>query len=200
MRRRPPESGPLNSISSSNTLNLGFEIRDHVKEALVEAAVRGDGVLDGNVGDVEAVKDGDAAPFLLVHHVDGVQAVALRENAVVGSRNSTALGMAQIHRAGFIAGFLFNQLGERFANAGEANVAEGVDLLGTGDLADLGEMATLGDHDDTVMLAVIVVVFQQRANVLDVDFFFRNENDMGASGDSASVGDPARIAAHYFND
>src|SRR6202167_4769774 len=113
-------------------LHLGFKIGDHVKEALVEPAVGGDGVLDGDVGDVEAVKDGDAAPLLLMHHVDGVKAIALRENAVVGRGNSAALGMAEIYGAGFIAGFLFNQLGERFADAGEANVTEGIDLVPAG--------------------------------------------------------------------
>ena len=90
-------SGPQNSISSQDTLHLGFEIGDHVEEALVEAAVGGDGVLDWDVGDVEAVKDGDAAPLLLVHHVDGVQTVALAENAVVGCGNSAALGMTEIY-------------------------------------------------------------------------------------------------------
>ncbi len=73
----PPVSGPLISILSVVALDLGFEIGDHVKEALIEAAVGGDGVFDRDVGDVEAVKDGDAAPLFLVHHVDGVQAVAL---------------------------------------------------------------------------------------------------------------------------
>ena len=76
-----------------------------------------------------AVEDGDAAPLLLVHHVDGVQAVALAEHAIVGRGNAAALGVAQVHGAGFIAGLLLDELGERFANAGEARVAEGVDLL-----------------------------------------------------------------------
>ncbi len=110
-------------------LDLGFEVGDHVEEALVEAAVGGDGFLDGDVGDVEAFEDGDAAPLLFVHHVDGVQAVALAEHAVVGRGNAAALGVAQVDGAGLIAGFLFDQLGERFADAGEARVAEGIHLL-----------------------------------------------------------------------
>ncbi len=61
-------------------------------------------------------------------------------------------------------------------------------------------MAALGDHHDAVMLAVIVVVLEQRANVVDVDFLLGNENDMRAAGDSRSIGNPAGVAAHDFND
>ena len=147
-----------------------------------------------------AVKDGDAAPLLVVHHVDGVQAVALAENAIVGGGNAAALGVAEVHGAGFEAGLLLDEIGERFANAGEARVAEGVDLRGADDLADFRQMAALRDHHHAVVLAVIVVVFEQRADVVDVDFFFGNEDDMGAAGDARGIGDPARVAAHHFND
>ena len=131
-----------------------------------------------------AVKNGDAAPLLLVHHVDGVQAVALGENAVVGRGNAAALGVAQIDGASFVAGFLLDKVGERFADAREASVAERVDLRGADDLADLRQMAALSDHHDAVMLAVVVVVLEQGADVIDVDFLFRNENDMRAAGDA----------------
>ncbi len=137
--------------------------------------------------------------FLLVHHVDGVQAVALAEDAVVGRGNAAALGVAQVDGAGFIAGLLLDELGERFADAGEARVAEGVDLRGADDLADFGQMAAFRDHDDAVVLAVIVVVLEQRADVVDVDFLFGNEDDVRAAGDARGVGDPAGVAAHHFN-
>ena len=116
------------SASAWFRLDLGFEVGDYVEEALVEAAVGGDGFLDGDVGDVGAVEDGDAAPLFVVDHVDGVQAVALAEDAVEGGGNAAALGVAQVDGAGFKAGLLLDELGEGFADAGEAGVAEGVDL------------------------------------------------------------------------
>ncbi len=61
-------------------------------------------------------------------------------------------------------------------------------------------MAAFRDDDDAVVLAVIVVVLEQRADVVDVDFLFRNEDDVGAAGDTGGIGDPARIAAHDFDD
>ncbi len=110
-------------------LDFGFEIGDHVEEALVEAAIGGDGFLDGDVGDFGSVEDGDAAPLLFVHHVDGVETIALAEQAIVCGGHAAALGVAEVDGAGFVAGLLFDELGEGFADAGEAGVAEGVDLL-----------------------------------------------------------------------
>jgi hypothetical protein len=63
--------------AETNTLNFCFEILDYIKEALVETAVLRDGFLDGDVGDVETLEDSDATPLLFMHHVDGVEAVAL---------------------------------------------------------------------------------------------------------------------------
>ena len=71
---------------------------------------------------------------------------------------------------------------------------------GADDLADLGQMAALGDHHDAVVLAVIVVVLEQRADVVDVDFLLGNEDDVRAAGDARGIGDPAGVAAHDFND
>ena len=78
-------------------LNLGFEIGDHVEEALVEAAIAGDGFLDGDVSDVGSVEDCDAAPLFVVDHVDGVEAVALAQHAIVGRGHAAALGVAQVY-------------------------------------------------------------------------------------------------------
>ena len=174
-------------------LDLGFEIGDYVEEALVEAAVGGDGFLDGDVGDVGALKDGDAAPLFVVDHVDGVKAVALAEDAVEGGRNAAALGVAEVDGAGLKAGFLFDELGEGFADAGEAGVAEGVDLRGADDLAYFRQVASFGNDYYAIVLAVVVVVLEQGTDVVDVDLFFRDKDDMSAAGNTGGVGDPAGV-------
>ena len=146
------------------------------------------------------LKNGDAAPLLLVHHVDGVQAVALAEQAIVGRGNAAALGVAQIDGAGLEAGLLLDQVGQRLADAGrrawpnESTWAEPMTW------PNFGQMAALGHHDDAVVLAVIVVVLQQRADVVDVDLLLGNQNHVRAAGDARGIGDPAGIAAHHFND
>src|SRR5580693_6763593 len=60
-----PTSGTW-GIEIASGLDLGFEVADDAEEALVEATVAGDGFLYGDVGDVEAFEDGDAAPLLFV--------------------------------------------------------------------------------------------------------------------------------------
>ncbi len=68
------------------------------------------------------------------------------------------------------------------------------------DLADFGQMAAFRNDDNAVVLAVIVVVLEQGADVVDVDRLFRNEDHMCAAGDAGSVRDPAGVAAHDFDD
>src|SRR5258708_23182342 len=60
-------------------------------------------------------------------------------------------------------------------------------------------MAGFRDHHNAVVLAVIVVVLEQRANVVDVDFLLGNQDDVRAAGHAGGIRDPTGIAAHYFN-
>jgi len=141
-------------------LDLGFEVGDYVEEALVETAVGGDGFLDGDVSDICAFEDGDAAPLLLVHHVDCMEAVALAEKAIVGRRRAAALGVAEVDGTGFKAGFLLDELSESFADAGETGVAERIDFGSAGDLAAAWEFAAFRDDDEAVGFTTIVVVLE----------------------------------------
>ena len=61
-------------------------------------------------------------------------------------------------------------------------------------------MAAFGDDNDAVMLAVIVVVLEQGADMVDVDLLLGNENDVGAASNAGGIGDPAGVAAHHFDD
>ncbi len=150
-------------------LNFCFKVTDYVKEALVEASIGGDGFLDGDVGDVEAYEYCNAAPLVLVHHVDGMEAIALAEQAVEGRRNATALGVAKVDGASLETCLLLDQICKGFADAGEARVAERVYFRGADDLADFRQMAAFSDNDDAVMLAMIVVVLEQRADMVDIN-------------------------------
>ena len=62
----------------------------------------------------------------LFDHVDGGETIACREHAVVGRGRASALGVAQVHRAGFVASPLLDLLGQCLANAAESCVSEGV--------------------------------------------------------------------------
>ncbi len=74
-------------------------------------------------------------------------------------------------------------------------MAKGVQLCGCVDhLAHLGQMATFGDHYDAIMLAVIVVVLEQRANVVDIDILFRNQDHVRPARHAGGVGDPTGVA------
>src|SRR5580658_6746706 len=61
-------------------------------------------------------------------------------------------------------------------------------------------MAALGHYHDAVVLAVVVVVFEQRADVIDVDLVFGYEDHVGAAGHAGGHRDPAGVAAHHFDD
>lgn len=50
----------------------GFEVGNHIEKALVEAAASGNRFFDGDIGDIDTAQHGDAAPFPLMHHIDGV--------------------------------------------------------------------------------------------------------------------------------
>ena len=63
-------------------------------------------------------------------------------------------------------------------------MAEGIDVLGASDLSDFGQVAALRHYDDAIVLAVIVVVLEKGTDVVDVDFLFRNEDDMSTGGDA----------------
>src|SRR5580700_5870710 len=60
-------------------------------------------------------------------------------------------------------------------------------------------MAALRNDNNAVMLAVVVVVLEQSADVVDVDVLLGDENHVRATGDAAGIRDPAGIAAHHFN-
>src|ERR1700761_3153596 len=135
MRIKSHPGGDGFSYQTERTaLYLGFEASDHVKKTLVEATVGGDSFLDGDVCDVRALENGDAAPLAFMHHVDGMQPITLAEKTIVCRGYAAALGVSQIHAAGLKAGFFFNELGESFADSGELRMTEGIDLAGAEDL------------------------------------------------------------------
>ena len=105
----------------------------------------------------------------------------------------------RLTESGLEASLLLDQLGQSLADAREARVTKGIGLGVAQHLAHLGQMTAFRHHHHAVVLAVIVVVLEQRADVVDVDVFFGNQNDVRTAGHAGGVGDPAGIAAHHLN-
>ncbi len=122
-------------------------------------------------------KDGDATPLLFVQrHVDGVEAAALAEQAVVSSGNlPPRWSVAEVHAASLEAGLLLDEVSEGFADAGETRVSECVDFTRASDLAAFRHVAAFCNNNDAIVLPVVVVVLEQRADVVDVDGLLRHE-------------------------
>ena len=107
----------------------------------------------------------------------------------------------RLTRACLVAGALFDLFGERLSDAGEADVAEGVDLGAGGDLAfDVRELSAFGDDDDGEALAGLPALLQQRDDAVHVDGALGGEDDVGAAGDADGDGDPSGVAAHDLDD
>src|ERR1700739_1673298 len=60
-------------------------------------------------------------------------------------------------------------------------------------------MAAFRNDNNPVVLAVIVVVLEQRANVVDIDLLFGDEDNVRAGGNARCVSDPAGVPAHHFD-
>ena len=133
-------------------------------------------------------------------HVDGVQAVALAEQPVVGCGNAAALGVAQADRAGLITGSLLDLIGQLLADTSQARMAEGVQIGRFVDhLPNIWQVAALSHHHHSIMLVVVVVVLEQRTDMVDVYVLLGDQNHVRAAGHAGGVGDPAGIAAHHLD-
>ena len=80
---------------------LGLEAFDYFEEVGGDGAGFGDGVGDGDAGDLGAFEDDEAAEVSCVDEVDGGDAVAGGQHAVVGCGGSSALGVAEVDGCGF---------------------------------------------------------------------------------------------------
>ena len=136
-----------------------------------------------------------------VDEIDGGEAVAGGEHAVVGRGGASALGVAEVDAAGLVAGTLLDLFGEDLADAAEADVAEGVELGADRGLAGVfGELCAFGDDDEGEALAALPAGLEQANDVVEVDGSFGEEDDIGTAGDAGGDSDPAGIAAHDFDD
>jgi hypothetical protein len=78
-------------------------------------------------------------------------------------------------------------------------VPERVELVLHGRHVTLGRNGPFGDDEDRGV-ARLVAAFDQRAHRLDVERLLRNQDDVGAAGQSRVQGDPAGVAAHHLDD
>ena len=66
--------------------------------------------------------------------------------------------------------------------------------------ADFGQLGAFSDHDDAVLLAVVVVVSENSADMIQIDGLLGNQHDMRSAGNARSQRDPAGVASHHFAD
>ncbi len=149
--------------------------------------------------DVRALQRDHLAPVGVLDRVDRVQAEAGGQPAVPRGRGAAALHVAEHRGARLLAGALLDLRGQPLADAAEADVAEGVDLLVEQDLVALLRGCALGDHDDRRVLG-LEAGLDPVADLLDVVLLLGDEDDVGAAGDAGVQRDPASVPAHDLDD
>ena len=182
-------------------LLCGLQAPNDGQEVLTDGACFGYGVFKRDVGDGGALENNETAKVAGVDKVDSGDAVPRREHAVVGGWGPAALSVAEVNGAGFVASAFLDLLGEDLADAGEADVAKGVELGADGGLPGLfWQLCTFGDDDEGEALAALPACAQETDDVVDVDREFGDEGNVSAAGDADGDGDPAGVTAHDFHD
>src|SRR5207248_8981814 len=101
--------------------------------------------------------------------------------------------------AGLVAGALLDLACQPRADAAlrEPDVAE---LIQVARLVEPLELVALAHDDDREGLATLVALADLLAGVVDRDRLLGDHDHVGAAGDPAHDGDPARVAAHHLDD
>lgn len=178
--------------------NLGYFVEIHVN-----FAVGADGPGKGDFDDIAALEAGHESPALVADHVHGGNSEAGGEDAVEHGRWTAALDMAKHGDAGFHAGAVADGVGETAAEffGSEVDVAE----LVAGRDAGLGLFETVdagafGDDDDAEILTLIPPHVETFDDVLKLGSDLRDDDVVGAAGETADGGDPTGFAAHDLDD
>ena len=87
----------------------------------------------------------------------------------------------------------------QWAIAAEPDVAEGVELVVLRARHAAQRLGALGDDDDRREVAGEAAP-DQVADLADVELALRDEDDVGAAGETGVEGDPAGVAAHHLDD
>ena len=135
----------------------------------------------------------------VVHRVDGGDAEAGREDAVVRGGRAAAQHVAEDRDPGLEPGAPLDLVLDHVADATEAHVAELVDLAALHRERALLRHRALGDHHDREVRALAVPVLDARAHVVDVERHLGHQHDVGAAGDAGVDRDPPRVAAHHLD-
>ena len=90
--------------------------------------------------------------------------------------------------------------GDDAADAAEADVPEGVALVGLDDQVAIDRAGALGDHHDGGGHVAPVVGEQALGHIGHVEGFLGNQDLGGAAGDAGVGRDPAGLAAHHLDD
>src|ERR1700736_6099245 len=155
-----------------------------VEKSCVDGLELAEGVLERNPHDIGPLQRDHDAELVLVRGVDGLDTEPGGEHAVEGRGRSAPQNVAEDRHPRLEAGALLDLLLHAVGDATQANVAERVDvpLLGL-HRPFLGNRA-FGDHDDGEARAVLVAAADVLTDVGDVERHFRNEDDVGATGEA----------------
>src|SRR5262249_17081691 len=151
-----------------------------------------------DLDDPIALQGGHSPELPLVGEVGRLQPEARCENAIAGRRRPTTLNVAEHRDPTPEAGPLLHLARECIADAAlrEPNVPELVLLAFVGEPF---ELVSLRDDDDREVLAPLVPAADVVAGFVDRDRLLRDEDHVGAAGDSTHDRDPTRVPPHDFH-
>ena len=138
--------------------------------------------------------------FPSVDRVDGGDAEAGAEHAVVGERRAAALDVAEDRHARLEARALLDLALEHDGDPAEPRVAERVRAAVLAPDVPVLRGRPLGHDDDRERGAVGLAALEPLADLVEVERPLGHEDHVGAAGEAGVAGDPAGVAAHHLDD
>ena len=143
---------------------------------------------------------GHHAPAAVVRRVDRRQTQACREHAVERGRGAAPLDVTEHGGPRLEPGPRLDLVFELDADSAQPRVAELVELALGDHHRALLRSRPLGRHHDREVPAARVTAADQPAHLVDVEGNLRDQDHVGTPGDARVQRDPARVAAHHFDD
>ncbi len=138
--------------------------------------------------------------IFLCYQIHSSYAESRRQHSVIGSRRTATLNMPQHHRSCFESGFGFDKLGQSIANATKSGWISGSISSAPGVPLSPSSLAPFSHNDDRMVFPARMALLDCFGNVVQGDCFFRNENKVSTTGNTAIASDPTSMSSHHFAD